>query len=81
VSPNLGALPETTAGFATMYQYNEDMNAHANVFANLLNQSIKIKLDGDNVSKYNFQKNWADSMYNWDYRAAEWTGLLQGLLK
>lgn len=81
VCPNLGALPETTGGFATMYNYHEDINSHANIFASLLNQSIRQKLDGEDAARYTFQKNWADAMYNWDARAAEWTGLLQGLLK
>ena len=35
------ALPETTGNFATMYNWNENMQFHANVFANFLKvQSI-----------------------------------------
>ena len=79
VCPNLAALPETTAGFAQMYQYSEDMNHHANVFANWLHQTIVRHRDEDNQKKLLFQKNYIDNFYNWDVRAAEWTGLLQAL--
>ena len=81
VCPNHAALPETTGGFATMYQFSEDMNQHANVFANFLNASIENHNSEDMQRKMAFQKNWTDNFYNWDLRAAEWTGLLQGLLK
>jgi len=79
VCPNLAALPETTSGFATMYQFNEDINQHANVFANVLHNSIIRHRDEDNQKKLLFQKNYVDNFYNWEVRAAEWTGLLQGL--
>tara|TARA_R110000772_G_scaffold53748_2_gene122868 strand:- start:5950 stop:6918 length:969 start_codon:yes stop_codon:yes gene_type:complete len=81
VCPNLAALPETTAGFASMYQYSEDMNHHANVFANWLHQAIGRHRDDDNQKKLMFAKNYIDNFYNWDLRAAEWTGLLQALSK
>jgi UDP-glucose:(glucosyl)LPS alpha-1,2-glucosyltransferase len=79
VCPNLAALPETTAGFATMYQFNEDMHAHANVFANALNAAIVHHRSDDIQTKLIYSKNYIDNFYNWDLRAAEWTGLLQGL--
>ena len=81
VCPNLAALPETTAGFAQMYQYSEDMNHHANVFANVLHQAIIKHRDEDNQNKLRFAKNYIDNFYNWDVRAAEWTGLLKALSK
>lgn len=79
VCPNLAALPETTAGFASMYQYNEDLNQHANVFANILHQCMLNHFEEDNQRKLVFQKNYVDNFYNWDVRSAEWTGLLQAL--
>ena len=79
VCPNLAALPETTAGFATMYQYSEDMNFHANVFANHLHQAILNHREETNQKKLLFAKNYIDNFYNWDVRAAEWTGLLTAL--
>jgi UDP-glucose:(glucosyl)LPS alpha-1,2-glucosyltransferase len=81
VAPNYAALPETTAGFASMYQYSEDMNYHANVFANVLNHAINNHYTDDQQEKLLFQKNYIDNFYNWDLRAAEWTGLLQALSK
>lgn len=81
VCPNFAALPETTGNFATMYQWNEDTNFHANVFANMLNAAIVNHNTEDMQRKMMFQKNWTDNFYNWDLRAAEWTGFLQGILK
>lgn len=81
VCPNLAALPETTGNFAVMYQYQEDQNVHANIFAGMLNVAIERQFDENNQRKLLFQKNWTDNFYNWDLRANEWTGLLQGLVK
>jgi UDP-glucose:(glucosyl)LPS alpha-1,2-glucosyltransferase len=81
VCSNLGALPETTGNFATMYHFHEDLNHHANVFANILYQSILNYWDESNQKKLLYMKNWTDNFYNWDFRAQEWTGLLQGLEK
>lgn len=79
VCPNLAALPETTANFATMYQYAEDMNLHANVFVNQLNQAIINRREESVQTKLNIQKNYIDNFYNWELRAREWTSLLEML--
>ena len=80
VCPNFAALPETTANFAAMYQYSEDITHHANVFANVLNSTIKNRFSDNTLRKLKFQKTYIDNFYNWDLRAAQWTGLLQGML-
>ena len=79
VCPNLAALPETTANFATMYQYAEDMNLHANVFVNQLNQAIINRREESVQTKLKIQKNYIDNFYNWELRAREWTSLLEML--
>ena len=79
VCPNLAALPETTANFATMYGWTEDNNAHANRFAGILMMAIKNHRDPNNQNKMNFQKMYANNFYNWDYRIQQWVGFLGGL--
>jgi glycosyltransferase involved in cell wall biosynthesis len=79
VCPNFAALPETTGNFARMYQFNEDMGEHANVFANQLFQAIVEHRDENLQKKLMFQKNWVDNFFNWDLRAAEWTNMLQSI--
>ena len=79
VCPNFAALPETTGNFARMYQFNEDMNVHANVFANQLYQAVVDSSNPNIQKKLMFQKNWTDNFFNWDLRAAEWTDMLQNI--
>jgi UDP-glucose:(glucosyl)LPS alpha-1,2-glucosyltransferase len=81
VCPNFAALPETTANFAAMYQYSEDITYHANTFANVLNNTINNRFSDNTLRKLKFQKTYIDNFYNWDLRAAQWTGFLQGMSK
>jgi glycosyltransferase involved in cell wall biosynthesis len=81
VAPNYAALPETTAGFAVMYQWNEDVNAHAAVFLQQLNDAIVACKGGGKplLDHLTAQKAYADKMYGWRRRAAEWNDLLRSL--
>jgi UDP-glucose:(glucosyl)LPS alpha-1,2-glucosyltransferase len=79
VCPNYGALPETTAGLAAMYQWDEDMNRHAQHFAMVLNHVIENYWHEAHIAKIAFAKNYADNFYNWDVRMDEWKGFLTSL--
>ena len=79
VCPNLGALPETTGGFATMYHFNPDVQFHANVFANFLKGAIENYNTDDMLNKLIFAKNWVDNFYSWDIRKNQWIGMLNGI--
>ncbi|CAB5220964.1 Glycosyl transferase, family 1 [uncultured Caudovirales phage] len=81
VCPNYAALPETTAGFANMYQWSEDNNAHAGAFFSVLDATIaEITKKGPDVGRLGFQKNYADIFYNWDTNiSGRWKNLLTHL--
>lgn len=79
VCPTLAALPETTANFAMMYPFDEDKQRHATIFYHSLKSTIDNIQDEEMQSKLKFQKIYTDAFYNWDLRAAEWTGLLRSL--
>lgn len=51
VHSSLGALPETSMGLTAMYQYGEDMNAHASNFYMNLDRGIQNILNSDTLSK------------------------------
>ena len=81
VAPNYAALPETTAGFAMMYQWDEEMQRHAIVFFNQLNSAIVAwKEQRAGLSEHlDTQKTYADNIYSWQRRAAEWTSFLKSI--
>jgi UDP-glucose:(glucosyl)LPS alpha-1,2-glucosyltransferase len=80
VCPNYAALPETTGGLACMYQWSEDINEHANTFANNLNGIIhKLKSEKRNPLE-SMQYDYCSLMYNWEHQKYKWESLLKSLL-
>ena len=85
VTNNLGALPETTAGYAMMYDYTENVQDHASRFYLEMKKAIAIirgdsdeKVHGRYINDHLFeQKKYADRFYNWELRAKEWTEFLK----
>lgn len=80
VCSSLGALPETTANFAFMYDYTEDKREHASRFAYSLLSAMKFHFENENQQKLNLQKIYADSFYSWDLRILQWNELLNEIL-
>lgn len=79
VHPNYGALPDTTGGLTTMYQWDDNMTIHANKFAVILNNSIDVVKQESAQNYLQFVKTYADLRFNWDKIAGQWTGLMQSL--
>jgi UDP-glucose:(glucosyl)LPS alpha-1,2-glucosyltransferase len=79
ICPNLAALPETTANFGLMYQYDEDPNVHVRRFLNLLDSVIDDYWNERHLAKLEFQKLYVDNFYSWDGRINEWDTLLRSL--
>lgn len=82
VCPNFAALPETCAGFAMMYPYNENKNHHALQFAHTLSNAIVNvqKNDGSLDPYLDFQKQYFDYFYGWNKRKQEWENLLSSIV-
>lgn len=82
VHPNYGALPETMGNFGFSYQYHEDVQQHANIFANVLANVLNLYRNdrAKTHSRLQFQKMWCDNFYGWDMRSKEWEGLIRGIL-
>ena len=82
VCPSYAALPETTGNFAFSYQYHEDIQQHANIFANVLGKVIELYKNDEKKtrSRLQFQKMWTDNFYSWQNRVGEWEGLINGII-
>ena len=82
VHPNFGGLYETAGGMTLMYQWQEDLAAHAQIFYLYLTRVIAALRAGDAGlrSRLAAQKFYADARYDWGARAAEWEALLRSLL-
>lgn len=67
VTSSLGALPETTNGFATMYPYMEDKTRHAQYFYQALKHAIENYGSPSQVKKRRLQQIFAAENYNWGH--------------
>ena len=79
VTSNLGALPETTEGWARMYPYLRDPSLHASRFADILLEEIELVRSGKLDEHLTQQVQTYNTRWTWDYRIKEWLDFLDGL--
>jgi UDP-glucose:(glucosyl)LPS alpha-1,2-glucosyltransferase len=79
VAPMYGALSETLANFGLMYNWTENTQNHANIFASALSTAIE-NIGSENVKNLlKFQKSYVDNFYSWNVRIPEWVSYLETL--
>lgn len=76
LTSSLGALPETTEGWAHLYPYLMDKNKHAEVFASLLKKEIDTVRKGIHLEE---QVKVYAPRWSWDNRINQWTNYLDTL--
>lgn len=75
ITSNLGALPETTEGWARMYPYLMNKDKHAEMFSKILAEEIGLMKTQDlELQKQTYAPRWS-----WDQRITEWTNFLDTL--
>ena len=80
--PDLGALPETAAGWTMMYGFHEDKNEHANIFYQALRTAINIARENSEGTQMKVKgaKSYCDIHYNCEIKKAKWEAYLKTLL-
>ena len=79
VTSALGALPETTEGWARMYSYLPNPELHAETFAKILGEEIELIRENKLQDHLTDQINIYNKRWSWDYRITEWTKYLDEL--
>jgi glycosyltransferase involved in cell wall biosynthesis len=78
VTNDLGALPETCAGFAHMYRFTSDSDRHTSDFAAELSRALDLaqSTPARTAQVAHFRDN-----YSWQSRLPEWADMLDGLTR
>lgn len=79
VCSSLGALPETTEGWARMYPGMVDRNLHVNTFADILGQEIEAVRDGVYDEQIKLQTEIYAPAWSWDERIYDWEDFLSSI--
>lgn len=79
IHPNLAGLSDTSGGLTTMYQFNQDVNAHAAHFYGLLDQAVGIVNQESTHNYLRFVKQYADVRFNIEKISQQWADLLRSL--
>lgn len=81
VHPNFGALYETAANYTFMYQWQENLNAHANLFYTCLDNAIAtVESHTEDLALHlNMQRVYAQMFYSWNSRKSHWEQFLTSL--
>lgn len=79
VHPNYGALPETSAGLTSMYQFDENKNQHAAKFYQYLEHAVNVVNNENSQNYLRFIKTYADSRFNLEKISSQWRVMLEEL--
>ena len=79
VTSDLGALPETTAGFARLVEPPARPAEHVRRFADaVLRELLERRADADAEARLRAQVDYMNSVNTWEARAGEWARWLAG---
>lgn len=81
VCSNLGALPETTEGWARMYPYLADKRLHAEKFASVLSEEIEYAKKDKTVNILKVQIESYKPRWNWEVRISDWLYFLDRIVQ
>jgi FkbM family methyltransferase len=76
ICSSIGALPETTEGWARVYSYVENRENHALIFAKTLEEEIELFRSGKLNQHLIQQVEVYSEKWNWNVRINDWTNLL-----
>lgn len=76
VCSNIGALPETTEGWARLYPYYENKEIHALEFSKILAFEVEQYFRGHYNLRLSNQRIIYKNNWSWDYRILEWKELM-----
>lgn len=79
VTSNIGALPETTEGWARIYPYLMDPDKHAQTFSEILKEEIDLIRSGKLDAHLEAQQKIYQPRWSWDSRIPEWIKFLNTL--
>ena len=77
VTSNLGALPETTEGWARLYPFKVDKETHAEVFSQILKEEVNKLRNGNLQEHLTNQLKIYKQKWSWDEREKEWRKFLE----
>jgi len=80
VTSSLGALPETTEGWATIYSFLIDKQTHAIKFAEVLKKEIELLKRGKLNDILSAQAQNYGNRWGWNARINDWTILLNNII-
>lgn len=80
ITSNLGALPETTEGWARIYPYLVNNELHSIKFSKILFEEINKLKRGELKNQLRLQKEIYFSNWNWNERIKEWINFLDTLI-
>ncbi|MDF0554319.1 glycosyltransferase [Kamptonema sp. UHCC 0994] len=79
VTSNLAALPETTAGFATLIPIQDDWEVYKNQFTEAVIQSLQNSMSADTENHLRQQVDYINNYCTWSVRAEEWVKWLSSI--
>ena len=79
ITSSIGALPETTEGWARMYSYIEDREEHGRLFSKILGEEIKKMFNGELIEHLQLQQKSYHERWSWDSRIKDWEHFLNNI--